>query len=149
MPIYTILFGIALIGVGVGTYIGAGESASLSAFLLQLILGLLAMGLGVGAIVKKDMKKHLIHGAVILAGLLVLMGVGIPIIEFVSHVAGLDRPKQMDMLRALLTVLFSGAYVYAVVQSFRAARRSRKAGNTDTPEPPSPPEPEPAPAPTD
>ena len=146
MPIYTILFGIALIGIGVGTYIGAGESASLSAFLLQLILGLLAIGLGVGAIVKKEMKKHLIHGAVILAA----MGVIVPIIRFAMYlVQELDRETQMTLIRMVLTVAFSGAYVYAAVQSFRAARRSRKAGTTDTPEPPSPPEPETDPAPTD
>ena len=128
MPIYTILFGVALIAAGIGTYVASGEGASMQGFVLQLILGLLAVALGVGSIVKKEMRQHLIHGAVILAALHVLMGVVIPVIEFVSHVIGQDRPKQMDMLRALLTVLFSGAYVYLAVRSFRAARKNRKDG---------------------
>ena len=146
MPIYTILFGVALLVVGVGTYVGSGEGASMQGFVLQMILGLLAIGLGVGSIIKKEMKMHLIHGAVILAAILVLMGVVIPVIEFVSHIMGMDRPGQMDMLRALLTVVFSGAYVYLAVQSFRAARRTRKNG---TPPPTSTPEPESDPAPAE
>ncbi|MBX2852411.1 MAG: hypothetical protein KTR15_11780 [Phycisphaeraceae bacterium] len=133
MPIYTILFGVALMGVGVGTYVASGEEAGMQGFVLQMILGLLAVALGVGSIIKKEMRKHLIHGAVILATLLVLMGVVIPVIEFVSHLTGLERAKQMDMLRALLTVVFSGAYVYLAVKSFRAARRSRKDGTADPP----------------
>lgn len=129
MPIYTLLFGVALMGIGVGTYVGAGEEASLQGFVFQMVLGALAIAMGVGAIVKPQMRMHLMHGAILLAGLLVLMGVVIPAIEFVSHVIGQDRAKQMDMLRALLTVLVSGGFVYLAIQSFRAARRSRK----DTP----------------
>lgn len=146
MPIYTILFGVALLAVGVGTYVGSGEGASMQGFVLQMVLGLLAIALGVGSIIKKEMRMHLIHGAVILAAILVLMGVVIPVIEFVSHILGMDRPRQMDMLRALLTVVFSGGYVYLAVQSFRAARRSRKNG---TPTPTSTPETNPDPAPSE
>ena len=140
MPVYTILFGVALLAVGVGTYVGSGEGASMQGFVLQMVLGLLAIALGVGSIIKKEMKMHLIHGAVILAAILVLMGVVIPVIEFVSHILGMDRPGQMDMLRALLTVVFSGGYVYLAVQSFRAARRSRK---DNPPSDPSEPDPKP------
>jgi len=139
MPIFTILFGVALMAIGVGTYIGAGEDASFSAFILQMILGLLAMGLGVGAIVKKEMRMHLIHGAVILAA----MGVIVPTIKFGTYLFELERSVQMNLVRALLTVAFSGAYVYAAVQSFRAARRNR----TSAPSPP-PSEPKPQPDPT-
>lgn len=124
MPIFTILFGVVLMAIGVGTYVGAGESASLSAFLLQMILGLLAIGMGVGSIAKKEMKMHLIHGAVLLA----CLGVIVPTIKFGLYLIELDRAVQMNLLRALLTVAFSGAYVYAAVQSFRAARRSRTDG---------------------
>ena len=132
MPIFTILFGVALMAVGIGTYIGAGEAASLSGFLLQMILGLLAIGLGVGSIVKKEMKMHLIHGAVLLATL----GVIIPTIKFGSYLYQLEPSVQMNLLRALLTVAFSGAYVFAAVQSFRAARRDRKDSTPNAPNPP-------------
>lgn len=146
MPIFTILFGVALMVVGVGTYVASGEDPSMQGFVLQMILGLLAIGLGVGSIVKKEMKMHLIHGALILAALLVLMGVVIPVIEFISHLISLDRSKQMDMLRALLTVLFSGGYIYLGVRSFRAARRSRTNATQVTS---SAPEPDPDSTPTE
>lgn len=127
MPIYTILFGVALIAVGVGTYAGAGEGASLASFLLQMILGLLAIGLGVGSIVKKDMRMHLMHGAILLAA----MGVVVPTIKFVVYLFEMERGQQMQLLRVILTVAFSGAYVFAAVQSFRAARKSRKDGTAE------------------
>lgn len=130
MPAYTIVFGLVLIGVGVGTYIGAGEGASFWAFFLQVVLGLLALGLGVGSIVKKPLRMHLMHGAVLLAA----MGVIVPIVKLVAFIIGeLDtRQEQMDALRIVLTVLASGGYVYLAVQSFRKARRDRLTGKADT-----------------
>ena len=137
MPLYTIFFGVALMAVGVGTYIGAGESANWSGLLLQMILGLLAIALGVGSIVKKDMKMHLMHGALLLAA----MGVIVPIFRFVIYlVQELDRGEQMTLIRMVLTVGFSAAFIFAGVQSFRAARRSRADA---TPARLSPPEDEP------
>lgn len=127
MPIFTILFGVALMAVGVGTYVGAGPEASLAGFLLQMILGLLAMGMGVGSIVKKEMKMHLIHGAILLAA----MGVIVPTIKFLLYLFELERSVQMNLLRALLTVAFSAAYVFAAVQSFRAARKGGAIGTDD------------------
>lgn len=138
MPLFTILFGIALMAVGVGTYIGAGEGASLSALILQLILGLLALGMGVGSIVKKEMRMHLMHGAVMLAALLVLIGVVLPLIDFVQYLFKLDQAKQMGILQALLTVVFSGAYVYLAVRSFRAARKNRTNPPSEAPTEPDP-----------
>lgn len=146
MPVYTILFGVALMGIGVGTYAGSGEEASMQGFVLQMILGALAIGLGVGSIVKPQMRMHLMHGAILLAAILVLMGVVIPVIEFISHLTGLERARQMDMLRALLTVLVSGGFVYLAIRSFRAARRSRKDNPASTP---SQPDSEPDSAPTE
>lgn len=139
MPIYTILFGAALMAVGIGTYVGSAEP-SLSSFLLQMILGLLAMGLGVGSIVKKEMRMHLMHGAILLAA----MGVIVPTIKFAIFLFNLEQDEQMQLLRVILTVAFSAAYVFAAVQSFRAARRNR----TNEPSTkPSTPQPEPDPAP--
>jgi len=135
MPVFTILFGVALMGIGIGTYMGSVEP-SLSEFLLQMILGLLAVGLGVGSIVKKEMRMHLMHGAVLLAA----MGLIVPAIRFAIYLFNLPQDEQMQLLRVILTVAFSGAYLYAAIQSFRAARKNRKA---DTPAPPSAPEPQP------
>jgi len=149
MPVFTILFGIALMAIGIGTYIGAGESASLSSFILQMILGLLALGLGVGSIVKQEHRKHLIHGAILLAAL----GVLVPTIRFAVYlIQEMEREQQMNLIRMVLTVAVSAAYVYTAVQSFRAARRARKgqpAPTAKTTPPPAKPEPkEPASDPT-
>ncbi|MEM6504389.1 MAG: hypothetical protein AAF711_02875 [Planctomycetota bacterium] len=142
MPVLTILFGVGLMAVGIGTYIGAGEGASIGAFLLQLILGLLAVGLGVGSMVKKEMRMHLMHGAVILAA----MGVIVPTIKFGMYLFDLPTDEQMKLLRVVLTVALSGAYVYAAVKSFRKARANRVTGS---PPPAKQPEAKPDPAPAE
>lgn len=142
MPLFTILFGVALMAVGVGTYIGAGEAADIWSFVLQMILGLLAIGMGVGSLVKKELKMHLIHGALLLAA----MGLIVPAIKFGSYLFQLEQGVQMNLLRALLTMVFSGAYIYLGVRSFRTARRSR----TDaTPLAPSEPDTQPDPTPAE
>eukprot|EP00752_Nemacystus_decipiens_P016635 g14875.t1 len=138
MPLYTILLGVALMGVGIGTYIGSSEP-SIWSFLLQMVLGALAIALGVGAMVKKEMRMHLMHGAILLAA----MGVIVPTIKFCVFLFNLEQDQQMQLLRVILTVVFSGVYIYLAVQSFRAARRSRK---DNPPSASSQPDPEPSPA---
>lgn len=128
MPALTILFGLALMVVGIGTY--AASEAKPSALLLPIIFGLIALGLGVGSLIKKDLKMHLMHGAVLMAAL----GVLIPIIQLIMRVIDLwqkERDQALTLMAVLLTVVFSGAYVYSAVQSFRAARRTRKDGTVD------------------
>lgn len=123
MPILTIFFGVALMAVGIGTYAASDDSPS--ALLIPIIFGLIALGLGVASIVKKDLRMHLMHGAVLLASL----GVLIPVIQLVMRVVEMwqqERDRSLTLLAVLLTVSFSGAYVYTAVQSFRAARKSRK-----------------------
>lgn len=125
MPAFTILFGIALMAVGIGTYAASEDQPS--ALLLPIIFGLVALGMGVGSIVKKDLRMHLMHGAVLIAAL----GVLIPVIQLVLYVVTLwqeARDDALKMLAVLLTVALSGAYVFTAIQSFRAARRSRKGG---------------------
>lgn len=129
MPAFTILFGIALMAVGIGTYIGTPEEARGFGDLLTALFGLVALALGVAAIVKKDLRMHLMHAAVLLAAL----GVLIPLIRMGVYLTELDRDEQMRLLRVILTVAISGAYVFTAVQSFRAARKDRKDG---TPTPP-------------
>ena len=129
MPIFTILFGIALMVVGIGTFAASNDRPS--ALLLPIIFGLIALALGVGCIVKKDLKMHLMHGAVLLAA----MGVVVPIVQLAVRMVSMwqeQRDKALTLLAVLLTVAISGAYVYTAIQSFRAARKSRKDGATVT-----------------
>ncbi len=131
MPVFTLFFGIALMVVGIGTY--AASEAKPSALLLPIIFGLIALGLGVASMIKKDLKMHLMHGAVLIATL----GVLIPVVQLVLRVLEMwqkERDQALTLMAVLLTVVFSGAYVYAAVQSFRAARRNRKVGTANTKE---------------
>jgi hypothetical protein len=141
MPILTIFFGVALMAVGIGTYAGTPEASRGIGDLLPALFGLVALALGVGSLIKKDLRMHLMHGAVLLASL----GVLIPLIRLVMYLAEMPTDDQMRLVRVILTVGFSGAYVYTAVQSFRAARRSRKDGK----EPPKAPKPEKAEATTE
>lgn len=134
MPVITILFGIALMAVGIGTYVGTPEDARSIGDLLPALFGLLALSLGVGSVVKKELRMHLMHGAVLLATL----GVLIPLVRLVVYLMDMPTQDQMRLVRVILTVAFSGAYVYTAVQSFRAARRDRKDGKDSTPKDPEP-----------
>lgn len=146
MPALTILFGIALMAVGIGTYAGSPTAEVATdpdkvrsiSDLLPALFGLIALTLGVGAIVKKDVRMHLMHGAVLLAAL----GVLIPLIRLIMYLLNMDRYDQMNLIRVILTVGLSAAYVYTAVQSFRSARASRKTG-TEPPPPSKPEEPDP------
>lgn len=142
MPALTILFGLALMAVGIGTFAGSG-SEDYSA-LLPAVFGLIALVCGVGSIVKKELRKHFMHAAMGLAAL----GVLVPLIRLGIFLADMETKQQMQLIRVILTVAFSGAYVYVGVQSFRAARLARKDGRDDrdrTPPPPPTPTPEPEP----
>lgn len=128
MPVITILFGTVLMVVGIGTYAASDDKPS--ALLLPIIFGLIALGLGVASMVKKDMRKHLMHGAVLLATL----GVLVPVYQLIASLVEMwqaERDRSLTLLAVLLTVLFSGVYVYLAVQSFRAARRGGKIGTAD------------------
>ena len=75
MPAITILLGIALMAVGIGTFATSKEQSL--TLLLPALFGLLTLGLGIGSVIKADLRKHLMHAAVLLATL----GVLIPVIQ--------------------------------------------------------------------
>lgn len=139
MPSFTIIFGIALMAVGIFTYVASTgqEPPRTIGGLLPALFGLIALTLGIASLVKKDLRMHLMHAAVLLAAL----GVIIPLIRLIIYLIEMDRNTQMN----LITVALSAGYVYVAVQSFRKARTSRRDGTDppeyDKPEPPAEPDP--------
>lgn len=131
MPLATIAFGLILLVASLGTYAAADEKHAIA--LIPAFLGLLALACGVASIIKKDLRMHFMHGAVLLA----LAGVLVPLFLFVRFLQEtLTGDEGLKMIRIFVTVTVSGLYLYAAIQSFVAARRKRKAdklaGKTDT-----------------
>ena len=132
MPLTTIAFGLILLVAGLGTYAAADDPAFVA--LLPAFLGLVALACGVAAVIKKDLRMHLMHLAVLLA----LVGVVVPLWLFVQFLIDLGGDDGLRLLRIFMTAAVSGLYLYAAVQSFLAARRKRK--NEQAPGTPEPPE---------
>lgn len=136
MPAITIVFGVVLMAIGIGTYAGSEDQPS--ALLLPIIFGLLGIGLGTGSLFKPNLKMHLMHGAVLIAAL----GVIVPVVQLVLRMVDMwqeERDRSLTLLAVLLTFALSAGYIYAAVRSFRAARANRKDQPNPPPQAPPPP----------
>lgn len=121
MPLATIAFGLILLVASLGTYAAADDPEFMA--LLPAFLGLLALACGVASLIKKDLRMHLMHGAVLLA----LVGVVVPLwLLFAFLSENLQGDEGLKIIRIFVTTIVSGLYIYAAVQSFVAARRKRK-----------------------
>jgi hypothetical protein len=119
MPTYSIWFGrllvaVGIIGYGYGMFVG---NASLTA-LIPAAFGLVLMLLGHLAVAKEDLRKHLMHAAILIA----LFGFILPAVRLATRFGEL-RPSGAvvsQLAMALLCLLF----VILAVRSFISARRS-------------------------
>ena len=122
MPLATIAFGLILLVASLGTYAAADDPPFIA--LLPAFLGLLALACGVASVVKKNLRMHFMHVAVLLAA----VGVIVPLWLMVQFLAvELQGDEGLKVIRIFVTVTVSGLYLYAAVQSFVSARRKRKA----------------------
>ena len=124
MPQVTIGYGLVLLLLGVGGYLGSG-GASITA-LIPAFLGLPLTVLGFLAR-NERMLKHAMHGAAALALIGVLGTLGglakLPALIFGGDV---ERPQAVvaQSVMALLSIVF----IVLCVRSFIAARRARQQG---------------------
>jgi hypothetical protein len=119
MPNTTRLVGIILMVIGIGSYWLTGRT-SITA-LIPAFFGVVFVGLAYAAR-NEAMRKHVMHVAVALGllGALGTLGRAVPAI-----LAGdATRPA---VIAQVVTGLVLAYYVFLGVQSFRAARRARKA----------------------
>ena len=118
----TIGFGLLMMIISIGTY-AAAEGQSEWAF-APAGLGLAILACGVGSLIKKEYRMHLMHGAV----LLVAIGVIYPLIRLLQFMFPIDGDS-LTVLRNLLVPLACGAYLYFAIQTFITARRNRNANH--------------------
>ncbi len=122
MPIVTILYGLALVVLGVAAYLWTGR-ASVTA-LIPAFLGLPVLILGLLAAVRPRGRRHLMHAAAALA-VLGVAGTAGGIGKSLTLLRGgqVDRPEAA-VVQAMMAVL-SLVFILVCVVSFIRARRRR------------------------
>lgn len=119
MPNTAILFGrllvlLGIIGYGYGNYAG---NASLTA-LIPAVFGIILMILGHLSKAKDNLRKHLMHVAVLVG----LVGFIIPLIRIFSKISEFQLTFASSMLISMSVLCL--AFVVLCVKSFVDARRS-------------------------
>lgn len=119
MPNTAILFGrllilLGIIGYGYGIY---SDNASLTA-LIPAIFGLLLMALGHISNAKENLRKHLMHVAVLIG----LIGFIVPLIRIVPKLGDFQLTFAAAMLISMSVLCL--VFVILCVKSFIDARRS-------------------------
>jgi len=124
MPSTSIIFGFLLILLGVFGY-GYGTmngNASLTA-LIPAIFGVLLIAFGTAARSRENLRKHLMHGAV-LVGLLGFLATASSFLKIPALSAGTaERPAAVITQMAMAVICL--AFVILCVKSFIDARRNR------------------------
>jgi hypothetical protein len=125
VPIVSIVFGGALIALGVWGYT-ATDAKSVTALIPAFVGGALAL-LGLLALLKEGLLKHVMHAAAMIGLLGALAAAG----RFVPKVVkdGLDTNDPATISTGGMTLLCA-AFVGLCVNSFIQARRRRQAAGT-------------------
>jgi hypothetical protein len=120
MPSTAIIFGVLLILTGIVGYIHGmmNDAASLTA-LIPAGFGLVLAVLGLAAQSMENMRKHLMHAAVIFA----LIGFIVPASRLITKFNGMSAAAVSQLVMAVLCLVF----VILAVRSFIAARKARTA----------------------
>jgi hypothetical protein len=116
MPTTAILFGVILIILGIVGYVMTGQS-SITA-LIPSFFGIALAALGLAANAKENLRKHLMHGAVVVA----LLG-------FIATAGRLlSRLSELTATPAVISqAIMAGVclvFVILAIRSFAAARRN-------------------------
>lgn len=118
----TILVGLVLIVMGVGSYFGSGM-VSITA-LIPAFFGIPIAALGVVA-QNESRRKHAMHGAIVLA-LLGFMGSVPGFLKLGSLLDGTAARPMATAMQSVMAVLLA-VFIVLCVRSFIAARKAREA----------------------
>lgn len=120
MPTTAILCGTLLIILGVSGYVSAlmSDRASLTA-LIPAVFGLVLAGLGIASRAKENLRKHLMHVAVLI-GLLGFVATAGRLISRIGEISATPAIISQGLM-ALICLIF----VVLSIRSFIAARRER------------------------
>lgn len=120
MPFITIIAGALLIFLGMYGYFGSEvDSRSMTAF-IPAFIGLPILLCGVSSL-KKNVRKHMIHIALVIALLGALAGWGRGFSSMFS-----DKSNARALTMVFLMAIICTGYVVMGVRSFIAARKRRK-----------------------
>jgi len=120
MPKFSIIAGIILIVIGIAGYVvGVSQDKASITALIPAFLGLLMVIFGAVALSNEKLRKHLMHGSVLVA-LLGLIATLARLIPRVGEFTG--TPAQLSQLSTAIVCL---AFVIFAVRSFLAARKER------------------------
>ncbi len=126
MPLTTIVCGVLLIILGLGGYaygMADGGSASLTA-LIPALFGLILAALGAAAQKMENLRKHIMHGAIVI-GLLGFLATASSFLKIPALLAGTaERPAAVTS--QLIMSLICLAFIILCVKSFIDARRARE-----------------------
>lgn len=124
MPAITIIIGVMLILIGVGGYGYAASTGNASpTALIPSAIGLLIAVLG-GIATKENLRKHAMHGAILIA-LLGFLGTVMGIPKAVSLLQGAQIERPAAAISQTLTSILCLILVALGVKSFIDARRNR------------------------
>lgn len=124
MPSTTIVCGVLLILIGIAGYgYGMSDGNASPTALIPAVLGLILAILGLAAKAKEDLRKHIMHGAVVI-GLLGFLGTASSFLKIPALLNGTaERPAAV--VAQLATALVCVFFVVMCVKSFADARRNR------------------------
>lgn len=122
MPPITVGFGLILIVLGAGFYVGTGSSsmtALIPSFVGSVFVLLGALGF------KEGLRKHVMHAAAALAliGFVGTAAMGFP--KLFKHLSGGEVERPAAAIEQSLMSLLCLVFVILCVRSFIAARRAR------------------------
>ena len=124
MPSTAIALGVLLILIGAAGYIYSmmNGNASVTA-LIPAFLGIVLAGLGFAAQAKENLRKHLMHAAVVVA-LLGLLGTMSSFLKIPALIGGtVERPAAV--IAQFVTAVICLIFVILAVKSFADARKNR------------------------
>ncbi len=124
MPTTTIISGGLLILIGIIGYIyGLNTGSASPTALIPAAFGLLLLIFGLFAASKENLRKHLMHGAVLI-GFLGFLATASSVLKIPALLAGTaERPAAVAAQFAMALVCF--VFVILCVLSFISARRNR------------------------
>lgn len=124
MSIIAIVFGLALIVVGMAGYV-AGNYVSVTA-LIPAFIGFIIASMGLIAQAKESLRKHVMHVAVLVA-LLGLIGTSMRWIPaLIKYLSSREVNNTAAFISQTLTAILCLIFVILSVKSFIDARRTRE-----------------------
>jgi uncharacterized protein YacL len=127
MPALTVLIGLMLLLVGLGGFgfSYAKEGVAHYTALIPAVLGVLILFFGMMSIFKDSLRKHMMHGALLVALLGVLGTVMGPVKAVLMATGGAVASSPTAIASQTITFILCLVFIIFGVRSFIVARRNR------------------------